>query len=63
MVIVAGVADILLGTLMANIPGITISYSVLLCPIVIVWYILTELGSIIENTAALGAPVPAWLAN
>lgn len=63
VVIVAGDADILLGTLMANIPGITISYSVLLCPVVIVWYILTELGSIIENAAALGAPVPAWLAK
>ena len=30
---------------------------------VAVWYILTELGSIIENAAALGAPVPKWMAN
>ncbi|WP_343212834.1 phage holin family protein [Flavonifractor sp. An4] len=26
-----------------------------------IWYILTEAGSIIENAGALGAPIPAWL--
>lgn len=31
--------------------------------LVAVWYIFTELGSIIENVAALGAPVPEWLRN
>ena len=30
-------------------------------PVVLVWYIFTELGSIAENAAAMGAPVPAWL--
>lgn len=29
--------------------------------LVSVWYIFTELGSIIENAAKLGAPVPDWL--
>ena len=29
-------------------------------PIVLLWYILTEAGSIIENCGRLGAPVPAW---
>lgn len=29
--------------------------------LVSIWYIFTELGSIIENSAELGAPVPAWL--
>lgn len=38
-------------------------YSVLATPLVTVWYIFTELGSIAENAAALGAPVPAWLGN
>lgn len=34
------------------------------CTILVsVWYIFTELGSIIENAADLGAPVPAWLAK
>ena len=30
-------------------------------PIVLVWYIFTELGSIAENAAKMGAPVPAGL--
>ena len=25
------------------------------------WYIVTELGSMAENAAAMGAPVPKWL--
>ena len=33
----------------------------LLLPMVLVWYILTELGSILENAAAMGAPVPEFL--
>jgi hypothetical protein len=27
----------------------------------LLWYIITELGSIIENAGKLGAPVPDWL--
>lgn len=30
----------------------------LLTPIVLTWYITTELGSILENAAEMGAPVP-----
>ena len=30
-------------------------------PVVLVWYLFTELGSIAENAAAMGAPVPGWL--
>ncbi len=36
-------------------------YSVLATPVVAVWYIFTELGSMAENAAKLGAPVPTWL--
>ena len=63
VVIVAGVADLLIGTLIGHIPGVTLpfEYTVLLCPMVVVWYTLTELGSIVENAVALGAPVPQWL--
>ena len=44
-------------------PGLTmpISYSVLVCPLVLVWYILTEVGSIIENAGKMGAEIPPWL--
>ena len=36
-------------------------YGCLLTLIVSIWYILTELGSILENVQKMGAPVPAWL--
>lgn len=34
---------------------------VLLFPLVTAWYLLTELGSIIENAGKLGAPMPPFL--
>ena len=36
-------------------------YTVLLCPLVLVWYIVTELGSVVEIAGKLGAPVPGAL--
>ena len=38
-------------------------YSVLLAPLVIVWYIIGELGSLAEHAVTFGAPVPSWLRN
>ena len=38
-------------------------YSVLLAPLVIVWYIIGELGSLAEHAVTFGAPVPSWLCN
>ncbi|WP_298035324.1 holin family protein [uncultured Dysosmobacter sp.] len=63
IVIVALVADWLIGTMLANLPGITLpfEYSVLLAPLVIVWYIIGELGSLAEHAISMGAPVPSWL--
>ena len=54
-------ADAVLGTVAAKVPGLPVEYTVLLLPMVLVWYILTELGSILENAAAMGAPVPEFL--
>ena len=65
VVCIALVADWLIGTIIANIPGITLpfTYSVLLAPLVIVWYIIGELGSLAEHAVTFGAPVPSWLVN
>ena len=62
-VIVAALLDVVIRRLLANVPGVELpfTYSVLLSPLVVIWYILTEAGSIIENAGALGAPIPAWL--
>ena len=61
VVIVAAVADKVLAIVLANIPGLPVEYTVLLLPMVLVWYILTELGSILENAAAMGSDVPPFL--
>ena len=63
-VIVAAILDTVIGHLLGNVPGVELpfTYTVLLCPLVVIWYILTEAGSIIENAGALGAPIPGWLA-
>mgnify|MGYP003251333160 CR=1 FL=1 len=55
--------DILIGLVVNHLPAISLpfQYTVLFCPVVIVWYILTELGSIVENAGAMGAPIPAFL--
>lgn len=61
VVIVAALADCVLAMAMSHIPGLTIQYTNLILPMVLAWYIFTELGSIAENATDMGAPVPAWL--
>lgn len=62
---VAALTDILLGLILNNVPQLQLpfSYSNLLCPVVITWYILSELGSILENASEMGAPVPSFVKN
>ena len=60
VVIVAAVADIIMAVICANIP-IGIQWPVIVLPLVLAWYIITELGSILENAVKMGAPVPEWL--
>lgn len=61
-VLVAALCDIALGVIVTG-TGINLPFDVgpLVTPIVLLWYIITELGSIIENAGKLGAPVPEWL--
>lgn len=63
IVCVALVADWLIGTMLGNLPGVAlpIEYTVLIGPLVIVWYIIGELGSLAEHAVNMGAKVPAWL--
>lgn len=61
---VAALADCTVGMAIEHIPGVAslpIEYTALICPIVLCWYIFTELGSIIENARDMGAPVPKKL--
>ena len=66
MIVVVAVSagvDMLLALVLANLPLVELpfQYAGLVCPVVLVWYIVTELGSIAENGAGMGAPVPKWL--
>jgi len=61
-VLVSGMADLLLGVILGNLPvTLPFSFSVFFCPMVTVWYILTEMGSILEHAVHMGAPVPDFL--
>ena len=62
-VLTACLLDVAIGQVCGNLPGLPVGYNVFLGPLVVVWYILTECGSVIENAGALGAPVPKWLAG
>ena len=61
VVCVAALTDAVLSIAVENLPGLGITYQNLILPVVLVWYVFTELGSIAENGAAMGAPVPSWL--
>ena len=61
-VLVAALCDIALTVILKG-SGIQIGIDVghIVTPVVLLWYIITELGSIIENAGKLGAPIPKWL--
>lgn len=62
VVTVSAIADGVMGIVMAHMQ-LGINWPGLVLPLVLVWYILTELGSILENAAAMGAQIPPFLSK
>ena len=60
VVTVAAIADWVM-VVMAEYVPMELKWPGVLLPMVLAWYILTELGSILENAVELGANVPGWL--
>ena len=60
VVIVAAIADWVMVLVAEYIP-IGIHWPGIIMPLVLAWYIVTELGSILENAVKMGADVPGWL--
>lgn len=63
IVVVSMIADFVLLLAIENLPYDVINFHwpMAIFPLVTMWYILTEIGSIIENAMEMGAKVPAWL--
>lgn len=61
--LVAAMCDIALGVIADKLGIFTADLrgGCLITPVVAVWYTFTELGSIVENAASMGAPVPSFL--
>ena len=60
VVTVAAIADAVTVLLAEHVP-LGIAWPGLVMPLVLAWYIITELGSILENAVKMGAKVPDWL--
>ena len=63
VVVVCMIADFVLLLAIENLPYdvVNIHWPMVIFPLVTMWYILTEIGSIIENAMEMGAKVPSWL--
>lgn len=63
VVMVSMIADFTIMVICDSLPNDVFSFSwpMAIFPMVTMWYILTEIGSIIENAIEMGANVPAWL--
>lgn len=63
VIFAALVLDMLIRIVMDNIPAVSLPFECrfLLTPLVLCWYVVTELGSLAENSVAMGAPCPPFL--
>ena len=60
VVMVSAMTDLLL-TFLSDYLELEFAWPGCVFPMVLAWYIITELGSILENAVKMGAPVPEWL--
>lgn len=60
VVVVAAIADGVMSVICENL-HLGFAWPAIILPLVLAWYIITELGSILENAIKLGANVPGWL--
>ncbi len=60
VVFVAVMADLSLAAASENM-DLGFAWPGVVFPLVLTWYIITEIGPILENAARMGAPVPKWL--
>ena len=61
VILLAFLADFIMSIMLPHIPVLNVQWPEFLAPLVLAWYIVTELGSILENAVKLGAPVPSWI--
>ena len=60
VVVVSFAADFVMAIICDHLP-IGVEWTSIILPLVLAWYIVTELGSILENAVKMGAVVPPWL--
>lgn len=61
VVLLAMLFDACLALVAINLPGLHMTWPGVIFPVVLVWYIITEAGSILENSIKMGATYPEWL--
>lgn len=63
VVLAAGLTDLVLGAAWERLGLLAFDWPYLVLTLVLMWYCLTEVGSILENAGKMGAPVPEWFAS
>lgn len=60
VVVVSAIADGIMAIICANLQ-FGLEWPSIILPLVLAWYIITEMGSVLENAVKMGANVPNWL--